>query len=293
MSLPRFDRLMTLYCARPLVNAGLVSRGATLPILMYHSISDRRESGISPYFGTTTSPGAFERHLNCLRDSGFRSVTIPEAVAALQDGHLRSEKLVAITFDDGFRDFYDVAFPILKRAQFTATMYLPARFIGDSRRSFKDRECMSWRQVRELRDKGIAFGSHTLSHPRLYELGWKEIETELANSKEEIESQLGERISDFAYPYAFPQHDRRFAVRFSALLKAQGYKTCVTTMIGRTRAGDDPLRLKRLPLNDWDDEALLLAKVSGAYDWLALPQDMFKRAKQLLPSSHRLVEEEA
>ena len=75
---------MTLYCARPLVNAGLVSRGPTLPILMYHSISDRREAGISPYFGTTTSPVVFERHLSCLRDNGFRAVTLAEAVAALQ-----------------------------------------------------------------------------------------------------------------------------------------------------------------------------------------------------------------
>ena len=194
---------------------------------------------------------------------------------------------MSITFEDGFRDFYDLAFPILKRAQFTATMYLPASLIGNSRKTFKDRECMSWRQVRELRDKGIAFGSHTLSHPRLYELGWKEIERLAANSKDEIETQLGEQISDFAYPYAFPQQDGRFAARFSALLKARGYKTCVTTMIGRARAGDDPLRLGRLPLNDWDDEALLLAKVNGAYDWLALPQDWFKRVKRLANPERR------
>jgi len=76
-------------------------------------------------------------------------------------------------------------------------------------------------------------------------------------------------------------------------LKAQGYDTCVTTMIGRARAGDDPFRLKRLPLNDWDDDVLLAAKLNGAYDWLALPQDVFKRAKQLLPSYQRLVAEEA
>jgi peptidoglycan/xylan/chitin deacetylase (PgdA/CDA1 family) len=293
MSFLRFDRLMTLYCARPLVSAGLVSRGATLPILMYHSISDRREPGISPYFGTTTSPAVFERQMIFLRDNGFRAVTISEAMTALRDRHAGNEKLVAITFDDGFRDFYDLAFPILKRLRFTATMYLPASFISDSRKNFKEKECMSWRQVRELRNEGIAFGSHTLSHPRLYELRWKEIETELARSKEQIEDELGERVNDFAYPYAFPQQDRPFAVRFSALLKAQGYDTCVTTMIGRARAGDDPFRLKRLPLNDWDDDVLLAAKLNGAYDWLALPQDVFKRAKQLLPSYQRLVAEEA
>src|SRR5271154_5052527 len=118
MSFLRFDRLMTLYCARPLVSAGLGSRRATLPILMYHSISDQRESGISPYFGTTTSPAVFARHMTFLRDSGFRAVTISEAMAALRDGHAGHEKLVAITFDDGFRDFYDLAFPILRRVQF-------------------------------------------------------------------------------------------------------------------------------------------------------------------------------
>jgi peptidoglycan/xylan/chitin deacetylase (PgdA/CDA1 family) len=293
MAAIRFDRLMTLYCARPLVRLGGAGRESTLPILMYHSISAGREAGVSPYFGTTTSPAVFDSHLAHLRAKGFRAVSLSEAAEALRQPRAGIEKLVAITFDDGFKDFYDEAFPILRRHGFTATMYLSSGVIGDGRKTFKNRECMSWEQVRELRKNGIEFGSHTVSHPRLYKLGWREIETELALSKEQIESGLGEGITSFAYPYAFPQQDQEFTARFSDLLKGLGYKSCVTTIIGRARKGDDLLRLKRLPMNDWDDEALMTAKLEGAYDWLALPQDLFKRAKQLLPSSRRLALEAA
>ncbi|MGB7769554.1 MAG: polysaccharide deacetylase family protein [Verrucomicrobiia bacterium] len=278
----RLDRALSLYAFRPLVGMNAVSRKRALPILMYHSISDDVEPECSPYYKTATSPARFAQHLRWLNDEGFRSVDLEEGVRLAQQGGLEREKRVLITFDDGFRDFYDSALPVLKSHNHTATVFLPTAFIGPGRQSFKGRECLTWKEVRELRIQGIQFGSHTARHPVLYGNSWVEIQNELSSSKKKLEQELGGTVTSFAYPYAFPQQDRRFTVAFKKLLQEQGYRHCVTTMIGRVRAGDDLFSLKRLPVNNCDDKPLLLAKLNGAYDWLAYPQSWFKSVRHRL-----------
>ncbi len=270
---------MTLGVVRPLVKMGVVSGGG-LPILMYHSISDSAESDVSPYYRTTTSPAVFEQHLSWLNAAGFRSVGPDEAMRLVQQKAPRSDRAVFITFDDGFRDFHQSAFPALQRQGHTATMYLPTGFIGEKRRSFKGRECLTWGEVRELRSKGMFFGAHTVSHPVLYQLSWPDIENELAVAKVQIEHALGEEITSAAYPYAYPQEDDRFTKTLTSVLSRCGYRNCVTTVVGQAHQGDDLFRLKRLPVNSCDDEALFMAKLDGAYDWLSVLQSSFRQAKR-------------
>jgi peptidoglycan/xylan/chitin deacetylase (PgdA/CDA1 family) len=278
---------MSLRVFRPLMEMNVVSTRRALPILMYHSISDDAEPNHSPYYKTTTRPALFAQHLRWLNDEGFRSVGLEEGIRIAQLGSGGREKAVVITFDDGFRDFYDSAFPALTAHGHTATVFLPTAFIGESRQTFKGRECLTWEEVRELRARGIQFGSHSVNHPVLYEASWGEIENQLAFSKTKLEQELGEKVASFAYPYAFPQQDQRFADTFKQLLRQQGYRHSVTTMIGRVQSGDDLFSLKRLPVNDCDDRPLLLAKLSGAYDWLAYPQSWFKSARYRLGRTTR------
>jgi peptidoglycan/xylan/chitin deacetylase (PgdA/CDA1 family) len=155
-------------------------------------------------------------------------------------------------------------------------VFLPTAFIAQDRQSFKNKECLTWREIRELRAQGIQFGSHTVSHPVLYEGSWNEIENELLFSKKKLEQELEAKVTDFAYPYAFPQQDQRFTTGFRKLLQEQGYRHCVTTMIGRVQAGDDLFSLKRLPINNCDDQKLFLAKLNGAYDGMGYLQGWSK-----------------
>jgi peptidoglycan/xylan/chitin deacetylase (PgdA/CDA1 family) len=148
-------------------------------------------------------------------------------------------------------------------------MYLPTGFIAQRRRAFRDKECLTWDEVRELRRAGVRFGSHTVNHPKLHGLPWKDIELELTVSKDTIEQELQEPVTSFAYPYAFPQEDQRFVERLVEKVREAGYRHCATTIVGRVMAGDDPFRLKRLPANSCDDRALFGAKLDGAYDWFA------------------------
>ena len=278
----RLDRIVTLGVARPLVSLLGGSSTRALPVLMYHSISDDPQPDVAPYYKTTTSRAVFEEQIRRLTEQGYQSVDLAEALRRINTRIPTPGKAVVITFDDGFRDFYDLAFPILKKHGQTAVMYLPTVFIGGDRRSFKGRECMTWSEVRELHGQGIHFGSHTVSHPKLYELSWTEIEEELARSKERIERELGAEVSSFAYPFAFPQQDQRFTDKFSRSLRQLGYRNCATTIVGRVQPGDDPFCVKRLPMNVCDDQALFKAKLAGAYDWVAAPQNAVKRAKRWL-----------
>lgn len=139
---------------------------------------------------------------------------------------------------------------------------------------------MTWDEVRTLAAEGIHFGSHTVSHLKLYDLGWPQIESELALSKETLEHELGREITTFAYPFAYPQADREFTGKFENLLRKTGYRCNVTTRIGRAQLDDDPFSLRRLPMNSYDDTTLLRAKLEGSYDWLARPQSIVKKVKR-------------
>ena len=304
----RVDQLITLGVVRPVRRAldRLPAPGlrrsrfeSELPILMYHSVSDDPESVLTPYYRTVTPPRVFAAQMALLKAEGYRVVTLSEGLvmqaarAAGAEGpgqnanghpHPPATNPVVLTFDDGLRDFLINAFPILQRYGFSATVFLPTAFIADDRsvisnverRTFKTRECLIWSEVARLHQAGIEFGSHTVHHPRLVDLEWPEIENELRESKREIEDHLGAAACTFAYPYAFPQADKRFANHFRELLAVSGYRSCVTTAIGRARVSVDLLRLPRLPINGADGPALFEAKLAGAYDWLALPQALTK-----------------
>lgn len=279
MSVMRLDRWLTLLVFRPFCRAENGGPGH-LPVLMYHSVSDDAEEGVGAYYKVATSPRRFAEQMQWLNDLGYRGVSLDEGLRALPKEGSDDRRPVAITFDDGFRDFHTAAWPVLQRHGFTATMYLPTAFIAPQRRSFRGRECLTWNEVRELRAQGVRFGSHTVNHPKLRELSWSQIEGELTFSKKQIEQELGEEVTNFAYPYAFPQEDMRFVGRFTDALRGAGYRNCVTTVIGRARANDDPFRVRRLPVNSGDDAHLFAAKLDGAYDWLGRAQHVFRRLKR-------------
>jgi len=275
----RHDRLLTLCLSR--LHRGLDgSRPATrLPILMYHSVSCDKEAEMRPYYRLATSPLRFGEQMQWLSDLGYRGVALEDALPLPANGRENQSRPVVITFDDGFRDFYQAAWPVLQQHGFTASMYLPTAFVSRERKLFRGKECLTWDEVRELRRHGIRFGSHTVTHPKLHEMRFKEIETELTRSKLSLEEELGEEIAGFAFPYAFPQEDGRFKRAITSLLRRAGYRTCVTTAVGWSRTTDDPLFLKRLPVNSCDDQELFKAKLEGAYDWIGAVQFASRKIK--------------
>jgi peptidoglycan/xylan/chitin deacetylase (PgdA/CDA1 family) len=275
----RLDRFASLYLVSPVMRLTLAKR--SIPVLMYHSISDEDESGVHAYFRTTTSPAMFEAQLGLLHQLGYQTCSPMQARSLLQDPCRPARQNVVITFDDGYRDFYQRAFPALSRFGFTATVYLPTAFIADGRSYFKGRECLSWAEVRELQNHGITFGSHTVNHPQLHTLDRDTISREISGSKNTIEEKTGRLADSFAYPYAFPQTDAPFKSMLRTLLGEAGYSNGVCTAVGRATPKSDPYFMERIPMNSLDDEALLRAKLAGAYDWVGKSQSFFKKARRV------------
>lgn len=274
----RIDRLTSLYVVDPLrrrMSVGEVS----VSILMYHSIADEDEAEVQPYYRTATAPAVFAGQMNSLSQSGFSVVGLAEAIRRSNESEA-VKKTVVITFDDGFRNFYTDAFPILSRHGFTATMFLPTAYIGENRLSFKSKECLTWCEVRELQRHGISFGSHTVTHPQLHDCDAVTVRKEIADSKQRIENETGCAVQSFSYPYAFPEADASFKRRLRDQLGQAGYENGVCTTLGRPSRASDPFFLRRLPVNSDDDARLFQAKLTGSYDWLAKPQYLIKMAKQ-------------
>jgi peptidoglycan/xylan/chitin deacetylase (PgdA/CDA1 family) len=273
----RIDRLATLHVVDPILRHTSAGKGA-ISILMYHSIAVEDEAGVHPYYRTATAPAVFGAQMQSLYDAGFSVTGIGDAVGRFKQPET-ARRSVVITFDDGFRNFYTNAFPVLNRFGFTATMFLPTGHIGEGRLDFKGRECLNWNEVRELHEHGISFGSHTVNHPQLRDCDDRTIREEVVVSKQTIEQALGSAVQSFSYPYAFPETEHDFKARLRQELCQAGYENGVCTSVGRPGPSSDPFFLKRLPVNSDDDPALFRAKLAGAYDWMAKPQLLAKMVK--------------
>lgn len=281
ISAARIDRWLTLSIVSPW--RGLVSgpHRPAIPILMYHSVSDEVDDAVHPYFRTVTTPAVFARHVAHLRARGYAAVTLSEATRLLHDpAHIDLAGKVVLTFDDGFRDFFTAAHPILERAGFAATVFLASAYVD--RTFLTGRDCLRSSEIRALSESGVEFGSHSVSHRRLVDLEYTELVEEVRGSKTMIEDITGQAVTLFSYPYRFPEENGSFTRLLGGLLDASGYRAGVTTAIGRSQPADDLRFLPRLPVNDRDDTRLLQAKLDGHYDWLRAGQLFRKKARAAL-----------
>jgi peptidoglycan/xylan/chitin deacetylase (PgdA/CDA1 family) len=308
---PRLDRVVSLALAGPVAQglrqavhgvrpAQPSTGGETIPVLMYHSIADDVDNGVHPYFRTVTRAARFAEQVEFLRQRGYQGVTLANAACQLRRAGMTSgavptsdhkpahklaqtpvqktvQKPVVLSFDDGFRDFYTTAFPILQRAGFSATVFVSTDFIGKA--FLTGRMCLDAHELRELRAHGMEVGSHSASHRHLVELPVVELAQELNTSKEVLQDITDHGVVSFSYPYRFPQQNRPFTRVLADLLEKAGYKNGVTTTLGRACAEDDVLFLPRLPVNDCDDIPLFNAKLNGHYDWLRSGQNLRKNSR--------------
>ena len=275
----RLDRLLTIYLFHYL--AEINSSNEQIPILMYHSISSSDKNYVHPYFQTNTAPEVFFKHMSYLKQNDYRAINIDNALKIMHSAKPPVHKHVVITFDDGFQDILTNALPILKKFDFSATVYLPTNFISEEGCFFKNNRCLTWQEVRQLQANNIEIGSHTVMHPKLVSLTPQEVEIELNRSKAVIEEKLGKSCNSFSYPYAFPEGNRRFVGLLRKILSRSGYHNCVSTIVGTMEKNADPYFIKRIPVNSDDDEQFFKAKLEGAYNWIHTPQVIFKYAKNI------------
>lgn len=292
----RADRFLTLYLFGPLTRVFQRKSELRIPILMYHSISDTDETGVHPYYRLCTSPKVFTDQMQYLHENNYSVISLSDAVdlisatqsspqrpydsttQRLNDSIAQQPKYVVLTFDDGYKDFYTDAFPSLKQYGYPATVFLPTDYIGNGLAGLRCKQHLTWKEVRELQIQGIVFGSHTCSHPQLYDASSAALKDELARSRSTIETKTG-ACDGFCYPYKFPDQDGHFVAVLTKDLKSTGYTYGVSTRIGTVNKLTDLFSLKRVPVNSGDDLPLFQAKLEGRYDWLYNFQATIKRTR--------------
>jgi peptidoglycan/xylan/chitin deacetylase (PgdA/CDA1 family) len=233
--------------------------GNTARILYYHSVSDDPVR-------SSVSPAVFAAQMEFLR-ARYQVLGLSDVVQRLARREPLPARAVVITLDDGFRDNYEQAFPILARAGVTATVFLTASYIGTeqlptlTRTDFVPRP-LDWVQVKEMRAHGIDFGSHTMTHPMLCQLPLADAHREIAESRRVIEDRLGAPVSLFCYP----RGDFNDAVK--GLVQQEGYVAACTTLPGTNGWRTDRFALRRTYISRRDTAGEFARKVAGAYDLL-------------------------
>ncbi|HSF83695.1 MAG TPA: polysaccharide deacetylase family protein [Anaerolineales bacterium] len=158
------------------------------PILLYHHVSDQRKD--SRYF---VSPVEFERQMESLKRWGYTPIPLSLLATALAEGALLPARPVVITFDDGYRDVYQHAFPILQEYGFVSAVYVISEQIGA-------RGYLTHDQLAELVRAGWELGSHTKTHANLRLAGVR-LSEEILGSRGELETYFGVPVMSFSYPY--------------------------------------------------------------------------------------------
>ena len=174
--------------------------GHKAPILTYHSIDDSC-SVIS------ISPDKFRSQMYYLRDNNFNVISLQDIVTCLRKKIPFPPRSIAITFDDGLKNFYKVAYPILNNLGFTAIVFLVPGYCGKNNKwegqpeGIPVLDILDWEEVREMAGNGVEFGAHTMNHADLLKLSIEQAREEIVSSKQVIEKNLEKDVQFFAYPY--------------------------------------------------------------------------------------------
>ncbi|MEI6528960.1 MAG: polysaccharide deacetylase family protein [Candidatus Falkowbacteria bacterium] len=215
----------------------------SLPILMYHYVET--PTATTTLKGLYLDPKIFAEQLMALNKNNYDLLFMSEAAASLQDEKLLGNKNIVLTFDDGYEDFYTEVFPLLKKYNYKATLYIIINKLGAP--GYLTRE-----QVKELASSGLVeIGSHTFNHPDLRVLKDKDAKFEITASKKILEQISGRPVTSFAYPFGYYKTD------FFALASSTGYTNAVSVIPGLKQGRENIWLLRRLRPGDRSGEVFV------------------------------------
>jgi len=230
-------------------------------ILMYHSVGG--EGSFPEYYGSklNVTPDTFQRQMKFLHNKGYNVISLEEFIERIKSGKRVPRKTVAITFDDGIRNNFSEAFPILKKYNFPATIFIPTGYVGK-------KKYLTWDQIKIMSENGIHMGSHTVTQRFLPDLPIEEVWEELAESKRTLEKETGHPVATLSYPIG------GFTEKIRNLVKEAGYLGACATNPGKSYPDNDPYALKRVRISMTSNNMLVFwIETSGYYTFIKEVRD--------------------
>jgi peptidoglycan/xylan/chitin deacetylase (PgdA/CDA1 family) len=231
-------------------------------VLCYHGVTRRSTRHPDDRFGLHVREQRFRDHLDYLQRH-YRVISFRDYLRARDDQFELPDYSAVITFDDGHRNFYTAAAPLLETHQMPALMFLISNRVAAKGAKPKtwlendDQDYLSWIEVNELITRGFEFGSHTCSHQKLSQIPPADAERELSDSKRAIEQQITADGLPLAYPYGMTTND--IAKRAETL----GYSCAFTTDTGFNSQTTQLFKLHRTLIGDDDDVPAFAARLAG------------------------------
>ena len=210
----------------------LMQTARGVPVLNYHQVEEKNGNPL------TLWPDQFEAQMAYLADEGYTTITIDEMMDALENGTPLPKKPVIITFDDGYADNYEYAYPILKKYGFKATIFL----IYDFTNTYPN--YLTWDQIEEMKASGLVhFESHTMTHANLAELtSVDDLRHEIADSHDLLSEKLGYDMHYIAYPGG------RVNEEIEEITRAAGYRGGFTVHYGLSTPDEGKYQMDRIPI---------------------------------------------
>lgn len=203
-----------------------------IPIIIYHSVRPDNPGETRWQKEFSVTPELLDQQLAYLEHNGYTVISMDQLMADLNTGTTSPvAKPVVLTFDDGWKSQYTYALPLLEKYHDTATFYIYTNPIG------KSPHFMTWEDLQQLVAAGMTIGDHTTTHPYLSRLSAQQLQHEVTNAKQVLESRLGIRVVHFASPFGYTSPE------LVSLLQADGFETGRTTYKGAHHSKDDVLRL--------------------------------------------------
>lgn len=228
-----------------------------IPILLYHSIAYVPRG--AKFKASFVTPRNFLLQMHYLHIMKYEVLNLDEALQNIVSDNVHKKALV-LTFDDGYKNFYVNAFPVIKRYGFKATVFIVSSLLGeynrwDIHKTGIRQDLLNEAEIKEMHSYGINFGAHGFTHTDLTKISHLELKNEIKKSKQVLEELLQQKIKFFAYPYGF------FNDTVIQCLKKEGFICACTTTRGFVCKDDDPYKLKRIEIKHNTNIISFLAKL--------------------------------
>lgn len=212
-----------------------------VPVLLYHHIQPTASAKQKGQAVLSVDNGIFDQQISYLVSRGYTPITAKQLVDALRTHGSLPPKSIVLSFDDGYKDIYDYAFPIFQKYHITVNLMLATGLLGGG-------DYLTWGQVEEMGRSGLVyFVDHTWSHYSLGRGTADKIKFEVETAKQQLEQYTGQAVNILAYPYGSVGATATKILQddgfFGAFTSNPGYTQCDSFILTlrRNRIGNAPL----------------------------------------------------